>query len=121
MKSHIVLGFILVLSLSGCNAIQATSGTVTDVAPQAMLAAKKSLIAAHSLHEAAADALTVAATTDLCKATCAVQAKAYLDQSESYLVAADALVKLGDAPGISAKISGATALISQVQALTGKK
>ncbi len=118
---HLALALCLTLTLPGCTALQVANGTVTDVAPQAMLAAKKALIAAHSLHEAAADALTIAATTNLCKGTCAVQAKGYLDQSEAYLVAADKLVALGDAPGIEAKISGATALLSQVEALTGKK
>lgn len=115
------LAFLAIFTLSGCSALQALNGTVTAVAPTAMMAAKKALIAGHSLHEAAADALTAAATSNLCISTCAIQSKAYLDQSETYLLAADNLVALGDAPGIEAKISGATALISQVQSLIGKK
>lgn len=118
---HAVIALCLLTALPGCAALRAANGTVTDVAPTAMLAAKKALIAGHSLHEAAADALTAAATSNLCISTCAIQAKAYLDQSEAYLLAADHLVALGDAPGIEAKISGATALISQVQSLIGKK
>jgi hypothetical protein len=86
-----------------------------------MLAAKKSLIAAHALHEAAADALLAAANANVCKGQCAVTAKQYLDQSAAGLAAADNLVALGDAQGIEAKIAGATALISQVQTLIGSK
>jgi len=121
-----ILALVLCLPLlGGCQGLTTTgtaaNGTVTQVAPQAMLAAKKSLIAAHALHEGAADALTAAANANLCKGTCASQAKTYLDQSEAGLRAADNLVALGDAPGIEAKIAGATSLISQVQTLLGAK
>lgn len=124
MRSRcLALPLIMALTgLSGCSALQAataaTTGTIGSLAPQAMNASKKGLTAAHGLHEAAADALTIAAKSGLCHAGCAATGKIYLDQSEAYLVAADKLVALGDAPGIEAKISSATALISQVQALT---
>lgn len=121
-----IMAFALCLPLlGGCAAAntigQVANGTVTQVAPQTMLAAKKSLIAAHALHEAAADGLAAAANDNFCKGACAVKARSYLDQSESALKAADNLVTLGDAQGIEAKISGATALIAQVQALIGSK
>lgn len=116
------LAIALVLVAPGCAQLQtASTGTVTQAAPQTMLAAKKSLIAAHALHEAAADALTAAANANICKGACAVDAKRYLDQSEDALHAADALVALGDAQGVELKISGAIALISQTQALIGRK
>lgn len=115
---------IAFLALSGCSSFgtltAATVGTVSSVAPTAMNAAKKALTAAHLLHEAAADALTAAAQSNVCHAQCATTAKLYLDQSEAYLVAGDKLIALGDAPGIEAKISAATGLISQVQSLIGK-
>lgn len=122
MKYLLIAALCLPL-IGGCTAQTQTAitGTVTQAAPQTMLAAKKSLIAAHGLHEAAADALTAAANANLCKGQCAVDAKRYLDQSEAALIAADNLVALGDAQGIEAKISGATALISQVQQLIGSK
>lgn len=120
---QIALAFALCLPLlGGCGQAQvAATGTVTQAAPQTMLAAKKSLIAAHALHEAAADALTAAANANICKGACASDAKRYLDQSENALKAADSLVALGDAQGIELKISGAIALISQTQALIGRK
>lgn len=118
----IILSFFL---LSGCASLQAlgaaSTGTLSSVAPDTVNTAKKALIAAHDLHRVTADFLTIAATSNLCHASCATQAKLYLDQSEAYLLAADKLVALGDAPGVEAKISGATALIAQVQSLIGKK
>lgn len=123
MKS-IAIPFAAFLALSGCAAAttvgQAVTGSVASVAPDAVNSAKKALTAAHALHEASADVLTAAAKSGVCHATCAVAAKAYLDQSEAYLVAADKLVALGDAPGIEAKISASTALISQIQNLSAK-
>lgn len=111
--------------LSGCSSLgalgAASTGTLASVAPDTVNTAKRALTAAHDLHRVTADFLTIAATSNLCHASCATQAKLYLDQSEAYLVAADKLVALGDAPGIEAKISGATALIAQVQSLIGKK
>lgn len=116
--------FIALLGLSACSTLQAlgaaSTGTIASVAPDAVNAAKKALTAAHDLHMAAAEALTAAANAKVCTATCAVSAKAYLDQSEAYLVAADKLVALGDAPGIEAKVSAATTLVAQVQSLLGK-
>lgn len=108
--------------LSACAELnQATTGSVSQVAPEAVTNAKKALIAAHALHQATAEALTIAANSNLCHAQCAVDAKKYLDQSAAYLSAADNLVKLGDVQGIEGKIAGATALISQVNGLLGAK
>lgn len=123
MRSRfLAVPLIMTLGLGGCTAVtdvaQAATGTISSLAPQAMNDAKKGLTASHSLHEAAADALTIAAKSGLCHLGCAATGKTYLDQSEAYLVVADKLVAVGDAPGIEAKISSATALISQVQALT---
>jgi len=116
------------LALSGCGSLgalgalgAATSGTIASVAPDTVNVAKKALTAAHDLHRGTADFLVIAAQTNLCHASCATQAKLYLDQSEAALVAADKLVALGDAPGIEAKITAATTLISQVQSLIGRK
>lgn len=120
--AHLVLSLFL---LSGCSSLgalgAASTGTLASVAPDTVNTAKKALIAAHDLHRVTADFLTIAANSNLCHASCAIQAKLYLDQSEAYLVAADKLVALGDAPGIEAKISGASALIAQVNSLIGKK
>lgn len=114
----------VLLIVNNCSSVQAlgaaTTGTISSVAPEAVNDAKRALTAAHALHKTTADFLTIAATTNLCHATCASTAKNLLDQSEAYLVAADKLVALGDAPGIEAKITAATALIAQAQALTGK-
>ncbi len=127
MRSHlasILAGFLL---FAGCADIQAlgtigtaASGTVSQAAPNATLAVKNALIATHGLHEGVAKFMKVMFDSDICKGTCASQAKIYLDQSEALLNAADDLVKLGDTPGIQAKIAAATALISKTQALVGK-
>ncbi len=112
------------LLIAGCADIQAVTtigtaatGTVSQVAPAAMLKAKQVLTASHRLHQGVAEFMTIAANSDLCHATCATQAKDYLDRSEALLSAADDLVKLGDIPGINAKITAATALIAKAQAL----
>jgi hypothetical protein len=82
--------------------------------------AKRALTAAHDLHRGVADFLLVAANTNLCHSACAVQAKKWLDQSETALVDADKLLTLGDTPGVEAKIAGATSLIGQIQSQFGK-
>lgn len=124
MIRHISIALVAFLALSGCSALQtvtaATGGTIASVAPDSVNVAKKALTAAHDLHKATADFLTIAAQTNLCHAACASTAKNLLDQSEAYLVSGDKLVALGDAPGIEAKITAATALISQVQSLASK-
>ncbi len=120
MKALIVALLLTTVPISGCAALQAASGTVSQVAPDAVATAKKALTAAHQLHRGVADFLTVAATTNLCHATCAVQAKKWLDQSEVALVDADKLLALGDTPGVEAKITIASALISQIQAQIGR-
>lgn len=119
--AFLVLGLAFAPVTACADLNQAATGSVSQVAPQAMIATKKALIAAHGLHEATADALTAAANANLCHAQCAVDAKKYLDQSAVYLAAADKLVALGDTQGIEAKIAGATALISQVSGLLGAK
>lgn len=109
------------LVLPGCSTLQAVSAPLAASAPDTINAAKKALTAAHDLHRGTADFLVIAAQTNLCHSVCAATAKDYLDRSEAALVAADSLVALGDAPGIEAKISSATLLIANVQALIGKK
>lgn len=127
MKYHLPVALALVLAFSGCStlaqigAVAAPSGSVTSVAPAAMNAAKKGLIAAHALHTATAEGLTIAAESGTIRGANAVTAKVWLDKSESYLIAADGLVKLGDAPGITAKIAAATSLMSEVNAAIGSK
>lgn len=121
---HLAFPLILALAgLSGCTALQAataaTTGTISSLAPAAMLSAKKGLTAAHLAHEAAADGLIIAAKTGVLHGSAASTAKVWLDQSESYLIAADAAAKLGDAPGIQDKISSANTLIAKVQAAIG--
>lgn len=127
MKRFSMFGALLALTLitSGCSAfgqvvsILKPSGTIASVAPAAMNAAKKGLTAAHLTHEAAADALTIAANAGLLHGTNAATAKKWLDDSEVYLKAADKLVALGDAPGIEAKIGAANALVAQIQKAVG--
>lgn len=125
-----IIALALCLSISGpmlggCSflgkVVTASTGTVSDVAPDTMLAAKKGLIAAHDTHEAAALALTLAANSGVVHGANAVTAKKWLDDSEAYLSAADDLVALGDAPGIEAKISAANTLSAKVQGLIGTK
>lgn len=116
--------FVLILGLAflpACTpASQAITGSVSQVAPDAVNKAKKLLTAAHEAHRVTADFLRIAADSNLCHATCASQARIYLDRSEDALLAADTAIKLGDAVGVEAKIATATTLISQAQALVGK-
>lgn len=112
---------LAILALPACAPLQALSAPVAAMAPDTMDVAKKTLTAAHDAHASTARLLTIAAQTQLCTKTCAATAKGYLDRSEAYLVAADKLVALGDAPGIEDKIGAATALLAQVQGLVGKK
>lgn len=109
------------LGLGGCGTVQAVFGgtSISQSAPNAMNAAKKGLTAGHLLHEAAADAAKAAATSGLLRGSNATTAQTYLDQSESYLVAADQAISLGDAQSAEDKISGAMDLISKVEALAG--
>lgn len=113
------------LFLPGCQGLgtvtAATTGSIATVAPEAVNAAKKALTAAHELHRGAAVFLQIAAQSNLCHATCATQAKDYLDKSEAALLAGDTAIKLGDAVGVEAKIAAATALIAQAESLVGKK
>lgn len=124
-KIVMALAFAGVFGVSGCGTLStvltASTTTVTAVAPDAMMAAKKGLTAAHDAHAAAALALTVAAQTGWLHGQDALTAKKWLDDSEAYLSAADDLVALGDAPGIEAKIGAANALVAKVQALVGTK
>ncbi len=117
-----ILALSLLAPLPACAQLQqASTGSVATAFPDQVNTAKKALTAAHELHRVTADFLVIAANTNLCHASCASQAKIYLDQSEAALVAADQAVKLGDAAGVEAKIAAATALIGQVQSLVGKK
>jgi hypothetical protein len=119
MKKFILAAFLITAPLGGCAALQAGAGTISQVAPDTVAKAKKALTAAHDLHRGVADFLTVAATTNLCHATCASKAKLWLDQSETALVDADKLLALGDAPGVEIKIALATSLIGQIQSQIG--
>jgi hypothetical protein len=98
----------------------ATTGTISQTAPDTINTAKRVLTAAHEAHRTVADFLVIAATSNLCHATCAATAKIYLDQSYAALQAADAAAALSDAPGVEAKIATATDLIAKVNALVGK-
>lgn len=124
MRLRIIAAPILVLSLAGCGTFNtvsaATTGTLASIAPDAVLTAKKALIAAHEVHKASADLLVLAAQSSLCKSQCAVTAKGLLDQSEAILVAGDALAKLGDAPGVNAKIAAASELTGRVNSMLGR-
>jgi len=121
MRSTAIV-LIALLSLPACAGLQqASTGSISQVAPDTINAAKKALTAAHELHRATADFLTIAANTNLCHANCASRAKLYLDQSESALLAADKLVAVGDAVGIEAKIATATTAIGAIQNLVGRK
>lgn len=123
--NRLIPALICLLALPGCSSLQAlgqaSTGTIASVAPDEFNAAKRSLTAAHDLHASTARFLTIAANSNLCTRTCAVTAKDYLDRSEAALKAADALIALGDAPGINAKITTASLLLANVQALIGKK
>ncbi len=110
--------FVLGLSLGGCSAVSALNGTVSDVAPQAVITAEKVLTAAHALHEAAADGATIAANSNLCISTCATKVRGYIDQSETILLAADAALKAGDTVGVQAKVSAALSIIATIESLT---
>lgn len=114
--------------LTGCSAVSlptwivpATTGSVSDVIPAAMNDAKQALAIAHTSHKGVAVALThaVAAGWLVPGSDVAITARKWLDESEAILVAADKLVALGDARGIEAKISAASALIAQVQGIIG--
>lgn len=123
-RSAIILSaFIALTPVSACAQLQklgtAANGTVTQVAPDTVASVKRALTAAHDVHRAMADFLVLAATTNLCHATCASQAKKWLDQSETALTDADKLLALGDTPGVEAKISLATSLIGQIQKQIG--
>lgn len=116
---HFLIASFAVLALSGCSVLDAVNGTASQVAPDSVATAKKALTAAHDLHRGVADFLTVAATTNLCHAACAVQAKKWLDQSETALVDADKLLVLGDANGVEAKVALATSLVGEIQTQIG--
>lgn len=122
MKLRYAAVLILPL-LSGCQAdgLQtAVSGSVSQVAPDEFNAAKRALTASHALHASIANFMAIAANSNLCHAACAATAKDYLDRSETALVAADSLIAAGDAKGIEAKISAASLLMANIQALVGK-
>ncbi len=107
---------LLAIPMGACSSAP-LSAPVGSFAPEAMATAQKALIAAHGLHTASAETLTLAANSNLCKGQCASQAKVYLDQSFAYLTAADAAVALGDAASVQAKIQASIALVYQIHAL----
>lgn len=86
----------------------------------ALTTAEKALTAAHLGHEAAADLASTAAKSGLLTGSNATTAKSLLDQSETYLVAADAALKLGDAVTAEAQAANATQLVGQIEALATK-
>lgn len=94
---------------------------ISAAAPEVMNKAKVALTAAHNIHKSTAVFLTIAAETNLCTGTCASQAKTYLVMSHEYLLAADSAVALGDVAGIEDKVKSAISLVSQINALVGKK
>lgn len=118
-----LIALLILTPVSACAQLQklgtAASGTVTQVAPDTVASVKRALTAAHDLHRGIADFLTIAATTNLCHATCASQAQKWLDQSETALTDADKLLALGDTPGVEAKITLATSLIGQIESQIG--
>lgn len=115
---HLALALCLTLALPSCAALTAANGTVSSVAPAAMISAEKALSATHNLHEAAAVTATLAANSNICVAACAVKVKGYIDQSETLLLAADAAVKAADTAGVQAKVSAAIAIIAQIESAT---
>lgn len=109
--------------LGGCDSVQAVgagTASISSVAPAEFNKVKQALTSAHMVHKTMADFLVIAANTDLCKGTCAVQAKDLLNQSAAILAAADAAVVTGDAKTVTDKIAAATALIGTIQTMIGK-
>jgi len=126
MLRHLSISIALAFSLTlapSCTSLAQFNPTapISAAAPEVMNKAKQALTAAHNIHKSTAVFLQIAAESDLCTGKCAETAKIYLVTSHEALIAADKLVALGDAPGINAKITAASALISQAQALVGKK
>lgn len=101
----------LSLSLGGCAYLEPILHP-TDT--KAQLIAEKALVAAHDAHDLFAIAASAAAKSGACVATCAVQVKSYLDDSETILLQADAV---SDADTIGAKIAAAIVLIDKGKAL----
>jgi hypothetical protein len=126
------VGLLLIASpvLSGCaaadtveTAVAVATQPISQVSPSAaalMNDAKKALTSAHDAHAAAADFLTTIAKNGTLHGSTAATAKAWLDQSEAVLNAADKLVAVGDANGIMAKVSQAEGLIAQVQGIISR-
>ncbi len=123
MKSANAIALSLLLltaPLGSCaNGQLQPSAPISSVAPAEFNKAKQALIAAHLVHKTTADFLTIAAETNLCKGTCAVEARKLLLQSAAVLSAADAAVATGDAKSIEDKIAQATNLIGQINAVVG--
>jgi hypothetical protein len=118
MKLHfpiLLAAALATVTLSGCAQIDALTGTTT--ATSTLADAEKILAATHLAHAAAADGLTVAATSGAIKGADATKAKGLLDQSEAYLSVADNAATLGDAASIQSSTATATALVAQVNAL----
>lgn len=114
-SSILALALAGALSLGGCSELSSIFGP--SVATTTLQDSEKALAAAHLAHAAAADGLVVAAASGTLKGPDAKNAKALLDQSESYLLAADNAVTLGNATDIQTQTAEATALVAQVNAL----
>lgn len=109
-------GLALAIGLGACTTLGIGGSCDT------LCAAKKADGAAHDAHQAAALALTAAATSNILHGTAAATAKSYLDQSESWLQKADLAVAAGDAAGATSDLAQAAPLTAnaQVLATTGK-
>lgn len=122
-KKLALAAFLLTAPLGGCEQIQAVgagNAPISSVAQAEFNTAKKALTAAHLIHKATADFLVIAADSNLCKGSCAVEAKKLLLQSAAILSAADAAIAAGDARSINDKIASASALVGKIQTLIGR-
>lgn len=112
----IALALTIAVPLGGCQYL-CPSCSVATANPDAMMAAKKALTAAHTLHKTAADVSVALANSGFLHGSNASKAQSFLDQSESALLLADSAVAAGDATGVSDKVADAIALINQAEAL----
>ena len=124
MRFHLTLPVLALLFLSACSGLTtagtALTGSVSQVAPDAVNTAKKLLTAAHEAIGLHGGLPYYRGHFEPVSCNLLSQAKGYLDASEAALTAADTAIKLGDAVGVEAKIATATTLIAQAEALVGK-
>ena len=100
-----VMGLVLALALGSCSTVGGEDPAII---------AKKSLTAAHALHDVFALSASAAAKSNACVGMCAVRAKDYLDRSAALLKAADGL---SDPNDIAKDVSAAVAILDQAKAL----